>query len=172
MSLGDNSTTYPNMKRKHQYCDICGTLLPAPGYFCVQCDPPEPPDPDPEKGLNLSQTSLRISLLILIFIIVAVVRLEIDLQNLVPKEAASEVPLKVAEDEDFKLLFKVKVSFANLRDKPNSKTSKILFVLSKGTSVEVLEKKGKWSKIRSKPGPGDEARTGWLASKLLGSEIK
>jgi hypothetical protein len=172
MSLGDNSTTYHNMKRKHQYCDVCGTLLPAPGYFCVQCDPPEPPNPDPEKGLNFSQAFLRISLLILIFIIVAVVRLEIDLQNLVPKEVASEAPLKVAEDEDFKLLFKVKVSFANLRDKPNSKTSKILFVLSKGTSVEVLEKKGKWSKIRSNPGPGEKARTGWLASKLLDSEIK
>ncbi len=172
MSLADNSTTYPNMKRKHQYCDVCGTLLPAPGFFCVQCDPPEPPDSDPEKGLNLSQASLRIILLVLIFIVVAVVRLDIDLLNLVPEEVARETPLKVAEDEDFKLLFKVKVSFANLRDKPNTKTSKILFVLSKGTPVEVLEKKGKWSKIRSKPKPGEEARIGWLASKLLGSEIK
>ena len=144
MSLGDNSITYPNMKRKHQYCDVCGTLLPAPGFFCVQCDPPVPPDPDPEKGLNVSQASLRIVILILIFIVVAVVRLEIDLENLIPEEVASETPLKVAEDEDFKLLFKVKVSFANLRDKPNTKTSKIIFVLSKGTPVEVLEKKGNW----------------------------
>jgi len=172
MSLGDNSTTYPNMKRKHQYCDVCGTLLPAPGFFCVQCDPPVPPDPDPEKGLNVSQASLRIVILILIFIAVAVVRLEIDLGNLVPQEVVSEVPLKVAEDEDFKLLFKVKVSFANLRDKPNTKTSKIIFVLSKDTSVEVLEKKGNWSKIRSNPKPGEKSRTGWLASKLLDSEIK
>ena len=172
MGLSDNSTTYPNMKRKHQYCDVCGTLLPAPGYFCVQCDPPEPPDPDPEKGLNFSQASLRIVLLILIFIVVAVVRLDIDLHKLIPEEVASEAPLKIAEDEDFKMFFKVKVSFANLRDKPNIKTSKILLVLPKGTSVEVLEKKGKWSKIRSNPVPGEEARTGWLASKLLDSEIK
>ena len=172
MGLSDNSTTYPNMKRKHQYCDVCGTLLPAPGYFCVQCDPPEPPDADPEKGLNFSQASLRIVLLILIFIVVAVVRLDIDLHILIPEEVASEAPLKIAEDEDFKMFFKVKVSFANLRDKPNIKTSKILFVLPKGTSVEVLEKKGKWSKIRSNPVPGEEARTGWLASKLLDSEIK
>jgi hypothetical protein len=172
MSLGDNSTTYPNIKRRHQYCDVCGTLLPAPGFFCVKCDPPVPPDPDPEKGLNVSQASLRIVILILIFIVVAVVRLGIDWQNLAPEEVANEAPLKVAEDEDFKLLFKVKVSFANLRDKPNSKTSKIIFVLSKGTPVEVLEKKGNWSKIRSNPRPGEEARTGWLASKLLDSEIK
>ena len=172
MNLGDNSTIYPNIKRKHQYCDVCGSLLPAPGFFCVKCDPPEPPDPDPEKGLNVSQAFLRIVLIILIFIVVAVVRLEIDLQNLIPKEVASETPLKVAEDEDFKLLFKVKVSFANLRDKPNTKTSKIIFVLSKGTPVEVLEKKGNWSKTRSNQRPGEESRTGWLASKLLESEIK
>ena len=172
MSLGDNSTTYPNLKRKHQYCDVCVTLLPAPGFFCVKCDPPEPPDPDPEKGLIASQASLRIVLLILVFIVVAVVRLDIDLQNLAPKEVASEASLKVAEDEDFKLLFKVKVSSAKLHDKPNTKTSKIIFVLSKGTPVEVLEKKGNWSKIRSNPRPGEESRTGWLASKLLDSEIK
>ena len=172
MSLGHTSTTYPNLKRKHQYCDVCVTLLPAPGFFCIKCDPPEPPDPDPEKGLNVSQASLRIVLLILVFILVAVVRLEIDLQNLAPEGVASEASLKVAEDEDFKLLFKVKVSFANLRDKPNTKTSKIIFVLSKGTSIEVLEKKGNWSKIRSNPRPGIESRTGWLVSRLIDSEIK
>jgi uncharacterized protein len=85
---------------------------------------------------------------------------------------ASEASLKVAEDEDFKLFFKVKVSSANLRDKPNTKTSKIIFVLSKGTPVEVLGKKGNWSKIRSNPRSGEESQTGWLASKLLDSEIK
>jgi hypothetical protein len=172
MSLGDNSTTYPNMKRKHQYCDACVTLLPAPGFFCVKCDPPEPPDPDPEKGLIVSQTSLRIVLLILVFSVVAMVRLEIDLQNLAPEKVASEAPLIVAEDDDFTLLFKVKASFVNLRDKPNTKASKIIFVLSKGTQVEVLGKKGNWSKIRSNPRPGEESRTGWLVSRLLESQIK
>ena len=172
MSLVGNSTTYPNSKRKHQYCDVCVTLLPAPGFFCVKCDPPEFPDPDPEKGLVVSQAFLRIVLLILVFIVVAVVRLEIDFQNLAPEEIASEAPLKVAEDEDFKLLFKVKVRFANLRNKPNTKKSEIIFVLSKGTQVEVLEKKGNWSKIRLNPRPGEESKTGWLASRLLDSKIK
>ena len=172
MSLGDNRTTYPNIKRKHQYCHVCVALLPAPGFFCVKCDPPEPPDPDPEKGLVVSQAFLRIVLLILVFIVVAVVRLEIDLQNQAPEEVAGKAPLKVAEDEDFKLLFKVKVSSANLRDKPNTKTSKIIFVLSKGTQVEVLGEKGNWSKIRSNPRPGEESQTGWLVSNFLDSEIK
>ena len=172
MSLGDNSTTYPNLKRKHQYCDVCVTLLPAPGFFCIKCDPPEPPDPDPEKGLIASQASLRIVLLVLVFIVVAVVKLEIDFQNLASGEKASEVPLKVLEDKDFKLLFKVKVISANLRNIPNTKGSKIISVLSKGTPVEVLEKKDRWSKIRSNTNPEEEPLTGWIASKLLDSEIK
>ncbi len=167
-----SKTTYPNMKRRYQYCDTCGTLLPAPGFYCVQCEPPVPPEPDPEKGLNVSQTSSRIALLTLIFIVIAVFKLEINLQNLFQKTVTAEVPLKVAEDEDFELFFKVKVSFANLRDKPSTKKGKILFVLTKGTQVEVLEKKGKWSKIRSKPRPGEQVRTGWVGNKLLDSEIK
>lgn len=167
-----DSTTYPNIKRKHQYCDTCGTLLPAPGFFCVKCDPPEPPEPDPERGLNVSQTFLRITLLTLIFAVIAVIKLEINLQNLIPQEVAKEATLKVAEDEDFKLLFKVNVSFANLRDRPSTKTSKILYVLTRGTQVEVLETKGKWSRISSKPEPGKPVRTGWIGSKLLDSEIK
>ena len=172
MSLGDNSATYPNLKRKHQYCDVCVTLLPAPGFFCVKCDPPELPDPDPEKGLVVSQAFLRIVLLILVFIVVAVVRLEIDLQNQAPEEVTGEASLKVAKDEDFKLIFQVKVKLANLRDKPNLKTSKIISKLTQGTQVEVINKTGKWSKIRTKPGKDEQARVGWVGSKLLDSEIR
>jgi hypothetical protein len=165
-------TTYPNMKRKHQYCDVCGTLLPAPGFFCILCEPPESPERDTEKGLNTSQTFIRIALLTLIFIVVVVVKLEIDLQNLNPQEVASESPLIVVEDEDFKLVFQVKVKLANLRDKPNTKTSKILSRLTKGTPVEILNKTGQWSKIKTKPRTGEQSRVGWIGSKLLDSEIE
>ena len=170
MSL--DSTTYPQMKRKHQYCDVCGTLLPAPGFFCVLCEPPEPPESNPEKGLNTFQTFLRIALLVLIFIVVVVVKLEINVQDRFPPEVANEAPLKVAEDEDFKLIFQVKVKLANLRDKPNLKTSKIISTLTQGTQVEVINKTEKWSKIRTKYGNGEQALVGWVGSKLLDSEIK
>ena len=170
MSL--DSTTYPQMKRKHQYCDVCGTLLPAPGFFCVLCEPPEPPESNPERGLNTFQTFLRIALLVLIFIVVVVVKLEINVQDRFPPEVAKEAPLKVAEDEDFKLIFLVKVKLANLRDKPNLKTSKIISKLTQGTQVEVINKTGKWSKIRTKPGKDEQARVGWVGSKLLDSEIR
>ena len=170
MSL--DSTTYPQMKRKHQYCDVCGTLLPAPGFFCVLCEPPEPPESNPEKGLNTFQTFLRIALLVLIFIVIVLVKLEINLQDSFPPEVANEVPLKIAEDEDFKLIFLVKVKLANLRDKPNLKTSKIISKLTQGTQVEVINKTGKWSKIRTKPGKDEQARVGWVGSKLLDLEIR
>ena len=99
-------------------------------------------------------------------------KLDINLLNLFQDLGTDEVTLQIAEDEDYEIFFKVNVSFANLRDKPNTKTSTILFVLGKGTQVEILEKKGKWSKIRSKPRPKEPTRTGWLASKLIDSEIK
>ena len=172
MNPSGSRASYPNMKRNCQYCDSCGTLLPAPGFFCVLCDPPEPPEPDPEKGLNFSQAYLRITLLTLVFIVVAVFKLEINPLNLFHDSGTDEVPLQVAEDEDYKIFFKVNASFANLRNEPNTKTSTILFVLIQGTQVEILEKKGKWSKIRSNPGPKAPSRTGWLVSKLIVSEIK
>ena len=167
-----SGATYPKLKRKLQYCDVCGTLLPAPGYFCIQCDPPEPPEPYPDKGLNKFQTFIRITLLGSIFIVVAVTKLDIKLQDLIPKEAIKEAPLKVAKDKDFKLLFKVNVSFANLRDKPSTKTGKILYVLTRDTQVEVLDQKGKWSKITARTEPGKPPHIGWIGSKLLDSEIK
>jgi hypothetical protein len=170
MSL--DSTTYPNMKRKHQYCDVCGTLLPAPGFFCVLCDPPEPPDPDPEKGLNTFQTFSRIALLTLIFIVIVLVKLEINPQNQATQDVTSEAPLQIAEDKDFKLFFTVNVRLANLRDKPNTKTSKVIFALTQGSPVEILKKEGKWSKIKTKVKLGEKVHVGWIGSKLLDSEIK
>lgn len=174
MSLDD--TTYPQMNRKHQYCDACGTLLPAPGFFCVLCEPPEPPDPEPEKGLNPFQTFLRIALLVLIFIVIVVVKLNIHLQDPFPEEVSDEVPseepIEVAEDEDFRLIFLVKVKLANLRDTPKLNKSKIISTLPQGAQVEILERKGKWSKVRTMPVKENQAQVGWVVSKLLNSKIK
>jgi hypothetical protein len=172
MNRSDSATPYQNMKSKYQYCDSCGSLLPAPGFFCVKCDPPVHPELNPEKGLHFTQVCLRITLLTLAFLAVAIFKLDIKLISLLPDKSTHEMPLKIAEDEDYKMFYKVKVRFANLRDEPNSKTSTILFVLKKDTQVEILDKKDKWSKIRSKPQAGNKARTGWLANSLLESEIK
>lgn len=172
MNPSRSEATYPNMKRRYQYCDTCGSLLPAPGYYCIKCDPPELPEPDPDHHLGFFQTFFRITLLVIIFIVIIVYKLDIEIPNYFERLETDSSQLKMAQDDDFKLSYKVNVSFANLRDQPNSKTSTILFVLAGGTQVEILDTKGKWSKIRTKPMPGKKARVGWLASKLIDSEIK
>ncbi len=172
MNLSEGAASYPSTKRNRQHCDSCGTLLSAPGFFCVRCGPPESPEPDPEKGLRLSHACLRIALLALVFIVIAVFKLEINPLRLFHDSGSDEVFRQVAEDEDYKIFFTVNVSFANLRDEPNAKTSTILSVLTRGTQVEILAKEGTWSRIRSKPGPKKLSRTGWLASRFIDSEIK
>ena len=83
-----------------------------------------------------------------------------------------EVPLKLAVDEDFKLIFKVNTRLANLRNLPKVKTSKVIDTLKLGTQVEVVGSEGDWSKVIIKSGTDVEAKTGWIATKLIKSEIK
>ena len=83
-----------------------------------------------------------------------------------------EVPLKLAVDEDFKLIFKVDTRLANLRNLPNFKTSRVIDTLKLGAQVKVVGADGDWSKVIVESGPDVEAKTGWIATKLLKSEIK
>jgi uncharacterized protein YgiM (DUF1202 family) len=86
--------------------------------------------------------------------------------------SVQEIPFKVSEDKDFKVFFKVNTKMANLRNLPNMKTSKIIGSLRMGDQVEVLGDDRVWSNVKLKPQAGEEAKTGWIATKLLDSEIK
>jgi hypothetical protein len=158
-------------ERKYLYCDSCNSLLPAPGYYCVQCEPPQGPELETQGELKFSQAMLRISLLTLMFLIVAVFKLDIKLKD-VFSSSGQETPLKVAEDEDFKVFFKVNTRLANLRSLPNMKNSKIIDSLKMGVQVEVLRAERGWSKVKFKPQVGEGTKIGWIATKLLDSEIK
>ncbi len=171
-SVSDNFGYEPEQEREYFYCDSCNSLLPAPGFYCVQCEPPASPNPDPESGISFSQALIRIALLTLLFLVVAVFRLEINLMDVFQSDPPNDTQLKIADDEDFKIFFVVNSSFANLRSLPNMKTSKIVDTLSMGDQVEVLSTERGWSKVRSKSLPGQKPQTGWIASKLLDSEIK
>ena len=172
MNQSGNRATHSSVKRRSKYCDICGALLPGLRLFCTQCPPPEPVNLNSETGISISQASFQILILIILFIGVAAYKLELKPSSLFEDLKPNETPIKMAEDEDYKIFFNVNVSFANLRDQPNAKSSTILFVLTQGTQVEVLEQKNGWSRVRSKKMRGKESRTGWIASKLLDSEIK
>ena len=158
-------------ERKYLYCDSCNSLLPAPGYYCVQCEPPQGPELESQGELKFSQAMLRISLLTLMFLIVAVIKLDIEIKN-VFSSIEQETSLKVAEDEDLKIYFKVNTRMANLRSLPNMKNSKIIDSLKMGYQVEVLGAESGWSKVKFKPQAGEGTKIGWIATKLLESEIK
>ena len=158
-------------ERKYLYCDTCDSLLPAPGYYCVQCEPPQGPELESQGELKFSQAMLRITLLTLIFLIIAVVKLDIELNDVL-LSSVQETPLKVAEDEDFKIFFNVNTRLANLRSLPNMKNSKIIDTLKMGDQVEVLGAERAWSKVKFKPQMGEGSKIGWIATKLLDSEIK
>ena len=80
--------------------------------------------------------------------------------------------MKVAEDEDFKIFFKVNAPLANIRNILNMKTSQIIDSIPKGTQVMVNGVEGDWSKIKYSSGPNGNLNTGWIATRLLDSEIK
>jgi hypothetical protein len=158
-------------ERKYLYCDSCNSLLPAPGYYCVQCEPPQGPELESQGELTFPQAMLRIILLIFMFLIVSIFKLDINLKD-VFSSSRQETPLKVAEDEDFIVYFKVNTRMANLRSLPNLKNSKKIDTLKMGDQVEVLGAERGWSKVKFKPQAGEGTKIGWIATKLLDSEIK
>jgi hypothetical protein len=158
-------------ERKYLYCDTCNSLLPAPGYYCVQCEPPQGPELESQGELKFSHAMLRVSLLTLMFLIVAVFKLDIKFKDFF-SSIEQETPLITVEDEDFKVFFKVNTRLANLRGLPNMKNSKIIDTLKMGDQVEVLGAESGWSKVKLKPQAGEGTKIGWIATKLLESEIK
>ena len=157
-------------EQKYLYCDSCNSLLPAPGFYCVKCEPPKGPASNLENQLPLSQAMLRISLLIILFLAILVFKLDLNVKEaLIPQQGNTKI--KVAEDEDFKLFFKVNTGLVNIRSLPNMKTSKIIGTITQGKQVEILGTKGKWSKVKYKEESGAN-KSGWIATKFLDSEIK
>ena len=113
-----------NPEYKDLYCSTCNSLIPAPGFFCVQSGPPEGPIGVKEE-LTLLKTTLRITLLTLLFLIIAVFKLDINMMEVFSINQ-DEKQMKIAEDKDFKIIFKVNAALANIRNLPNLKTSKII----------------------------------------------
>jgi hypothetical protein len=158
-------------ERKYLYCDSCNSLLPVPGYYCVQCEPPQGPELESQDELKFSHAMLRIILLILIFLVVVFFKMDIKLKDIF-SSSEQETLLKVSEDKDFKVYFKVNTRMANLRSLPNIKNSKIIDSLKMEDQVEVLGIERGWSKVKFKQQVGEGTKIGWIATKLLDSKIK
>ena len=171
MSPGVLKSFKENPEYKDLYCDTCNSPIPAPGFFCVQCGPPDGPVAVQEGQLTFFKMILRVTLLTLLFLIIAIFKLDINLIGFLPINQG-ETQIKVAEDEDFKIIFKVNTDLANIRNLPNMKTSKIIDSIPIGTQVMVNGVQGDWSKIEYSHELNDNLKTGWIAKKLLDSEIK
>ena len=156
---------------KNLYCDTCNSIIPPPGFFCIQCGPPDGPVAVQEGQLTFFKMILRVTLLTLLFLIIAIFKLDINLIGFLPINQG-ETQIKVAEDEDFKIIFKVNTDLANIRNLPNMKTSKIIDSIPIGTQVMVNGVQCDWSKIEYSHELNDNLKTGWIAKKLLDSEIK
>ena len=160
-----------NPKDKDLYCGVCNSLIPPPGFFCVKCGAPEGPVSVVEGELTFLKMILRCTLLILLFIIIAVFRLDIKILEILPNNQDIE-QINVEGYEDFKIILKVNAAVANIRDIPNIKSSKIIDSIPIGTQVNVNGVEGDWSKIQYRSGPKGNLNTGWIATRLLDSEIK
>tara|TARA_B100001123_G_C15056225_1_gene925648 strand:+ start:258 stop:773 length:516 start_codon:yes stop_codon:yes gene_type:complete len=168
-SISKNFRESPEYKDLN--CGTCNSILPPPGFFCVQCGPPEGPLVVIEGKLTLLKTIIRITLLIFLFLIISVFKLDINIIEIFPINK-DEKQMKLAEDEDFKIIFKVNAAVANIRNLPNMKTSKIIDSIPIGTHVMVNGVDGDWSKIKYSSGPNAKLNAGWIATRLLDSKIK
>ena len=156
---------------KKLYCNTCNSIMPPPGFFCIQCGPPDGPVAVTEGELTFSKMILRVTLLTLLFLIIAIFKLDINVMEVLPINQG-ETQIKVAEDEDFKIIFKVNAGLANIRNLPNMKTSKIIASIPIGTQVMVNGVQGDWSKIKYGSEFNGKLKTGWIATRFLDSEIK
>tara|TARA_B100000686_G_C16507909_1_gene820550 strand:- start:175 stop:690 length:516 start_codon:yes stop_codon:yes gene_type:complete len=160
-----------NPEYKDLHCGTCNSPIPPPGFFCVKCEPPKGPVVVVEGELTFLKMILRVTLLILLFLMIAVFKLDINMIEVLPINQ-DEKQMKLAEDEDFKIIFKVNAAVANIRNLPNMKTSKIIDSIPIGTQVMVNGVEGDWSKIKYSSGPNGNLNAGWIATRLLDSEIK
>ena len=160
-----------NPEYKDLYCGTCNSPIPAPGFFCVQCGPPDGPVAVQEGQLTFFKMILRVTLLTLLFLIIAIFKLDINVIEVLSNNQ-DETKIKVTEDEEFKIVFKVNAVMANIRSLPNIKTSTIIDKIPKSTQVMVNGVEGDWSKIKYRAEIGGNFKTGWIATRLLDSEIK
>lgn len=153
-------------------CFICQAPLPPKALFCPNCGPPAPAEEDPEEGISFGQAFARIFLLVLLFGVIAVYKLDISVTQMIKETFTGTQPVPAAtetleeEEPDFKTIYVVNVSAANVRDKGSMEGSKILFVLERGSEVEILERGEEWSKIKIGEG------SGFIANSLLVAKIQ
>ena len=150
------------------YCISCNKSLPPGAAFCEHCGPPILPDEIPESRTSFWQAMMKIVFLTLVFGAIVAYKAEWNYQDFFEQALvapSAEPTQEVPQDEDYQVFHYVKVSFANIREKP-SKESKIIGGAGKNERLNIVDEKGGWSQVDM----GD--KKGWVATRLLSPTVE
>ena len=151
------------------YCISCDKPLPPRAAFCEHCGPPVLPAEIPESKTSIWQAMIKIGLMTLVFAVIVAYKAEWNYKSFFENVIEAPVPEQAQEvpedDEDYHLIHYVNVSFANIREEPNSK-AKIIGGAGKGERLVIVEKGDHWSQVEM------GGKKGWVATRLLSSSIE
>ena len=162
---------YSEELKPTSFCSVCGAKILPKSIFCFECGPPDLPKKEPEEiGISLEQAVVRIAGLMFLFVCVALVKFDVftdDFVSLTDKDrdVQSSIDGKKVQDDAFELIHTVIPSSANVRSKP-SMDGHIIALVEEGMNLTLIEKKEDWTKIHV------FEKTGWIASKLIKSEVQ
>ena len=162
---------YLEESKPTSFCSVCGAKILPKTIFCFECGPPDLPKKEPEEtGISLEQAVIRISVLVFLFVCVVLVKYDISTDYLVfladqDSEVQSSIDGKKVQDDGFELIHTVIPSSANVRSKP-SIDGHVIAIVEEGMNLTLIEKKEDWTKIHV------FEKTGWIASRLIKSEVQ
>jgi hypothetical protein len=153
------------------FCSTCGAKVLSSGLFCRECAPPILPIEEPEEiGISFEQAITRIFILILLFASIAVIKLDLSISSLFLNNTKNEDSDSLNEsksksNESFDVIHTVIPHSAKVRSKPSIK-SEVIGMVKQGMNLVVIETIESWSKVHA------FEKTGWIASRLIKSEIQ
>ena len=162
---------YLEESKPTSFCSVCGAKILPKTIFCFECGPPDLPKKEPEEtGISLEQAVIRIGVLVFLFVCVVLVKYDISTDYLVfladqDSEVQSSIDGKKVQDDGFELIHTVIPSSANVRSKP-SIDGHVIAIVEEGMNLTLIEKKEDWTKIHV------FEKTGWIASRLIKSEVQ
>ena len=162
---------YLEESKPTSFCSVCGAKILPKTIFCFECGPPDLPKKEPEEiGISLEQAVVRIAGLIFLFVCIALVKFYVSTDDLVflvdkDSEVQSSIDGKKIQGDAFELIHTVIPLLANVRSKP-SMDGQVITVVEEGMNLTLIAKKEDWTKIHV------FEKTGWIASKLIKSEVQ
>ena len=161
---------YSEESKPTSLCSVCGAKILPKKIFCFECGPPDPLKKEPEEtGISLEQAVVRIAGLVFLFVCVALVKFYVSTDDFFladkDREVQSSINGKKIQDDAFELIHTVIPSSANVRSKP-SIDGRVIAIVEEGMNLNPIEKKEGWTKIRV------FEKTGWIASRLIKSEVQ